>query len=253
MATLMLQLVGFMLSILGTFLISSATAMDMWTVEDRAFTLVTSIYAYYGLWNSCVGTEYGTTQCRPYFTILGLPGLFQGVRALMIVGIVLGAIGVLIAIFALKCLRMGNMEDRVKATMTLTSGVMFVIAGICGIAGVSIFANLIVTNFALTSYTSAGLGMVGSGLVGSPLTPRYTFGSALFVGWVGGGVLFVGGVMLCLACRGLMPEKHYEGTAYKPATQSAVYRSEGYPKTYNSSYKAQSMEGRPSNQRFDYV
>lgn len=47
----------------------------------------------------------------------------------MIVGIVLGVIGVLIAIFALKCLRMGNMEDRVKATMTLTSGVMFVIAG----------------------------------------------------------------------------------------------------------------------------
>ena len=30
----------------------------------------------------------------------------------MIVGIVLGAIGTLIAIFALKCLRMGNMEDR---------------------------------------------------------------------------------------------------------------------------------------------
>lgn len=47
----------------------------------------------------------------------------------MIVAIVLGVIGAFIAIFALKCLRMGNMEDRVKATMTLTSGVMFVIAG----------------------------------------------------------------------------------------------------------------------------
>ncbi|XP_053088198.1 claudin-18-like isoform X2 [Pangasianodon hypophthalmus] len=254
MSTLMLQLVGFMLSILGTFLISSATAIDMWTIEDRAFTVVTSIYAYYGLWYSCVGTEYGSTQCRPYFTILGLPGLFQGVRALMIVAIVLGVIGVLIAIFALKCLRMGNMEDRVKATMTLTSGVMFVIAGICSIAGVSIFANLIVTNFALTTYTSPnGLGLVGSGLVGSPLTPRYTFGSALFVGWVGGGVLFIGGILLCLACRGLMPEKRYEGTAYKPATQSGIYRSEGYPKTYNSSYKAHSIDGRQSNQRFDYV
>lgn len=47
----------------------------------------------------------------------------------MIVGIVLGVIGVLIAIFALKCLRMGNMEDRVKATMTITSGAMFIVAG----------------------------------------------------------------------------------------------------------------------------
>lgn len=73
----MLQLVGFMLSILGTFLASSATALDMWSIEDRAFTVVTSIYAYYGLWYSCVGTAYGTTQCRPYYTILGLPGEFE--------------------------------------------------------------------------------------------------------------------------------------------------------------------------------
>ncbi|GAA6099626.1 claudin-18-like [Tachysurus ichikawai] len=131
---------------------------------------------------------------------------------------------------------------------------MFCFPGICAIAGVSIFANLIVTNFALTTFTSPnGLGVVGSGLVGSPLTPRYTFGSALFVGWVGGGVLFVGGILLCLACRGLMPEKRYEGTVYKPATQSGIYRSEGYSKNHNSSYKAHSMDGRPTNQGFDYV
>lgn len=47
----------------------------------------------------------------------------------MIVGIVLGAIGCLIAIFALKCLKMGNMEDNLKATMTLTAGIMSLLAG----------------------------------------------------------------------------------------------------------------------------
>lgn len=55
--------------------------------------------------------------------------MFQAVRALMIVGIVLGAFGLLVAIFALKCLRIGNMEDSAKANMTLTSGVMFIVAG----------------------------------------------------------------------------------------------------------------------------
>uniref|UniRef100_A0A3B4DH75 Claudin n=1 Tax=Pygocentrus nattereri TaxID=42514 RepID=A0A3B4DH75_PYGNA len=248
MSTSLFQVAGFMLSALGTFLTASATAMDMWTIEDRSYTVVTSTYAYYGLWYSCVGTEYGTTQCRPYFTILGLPALFQGVRALMIVAIVLGVVGVLIAIFALKCLRMGNMEDRVKATMTLTSGAMFIIAGICAIAGVSIFANLIVTNFALTSYTSLG-GFVIHVIFSSAF--RYTFGSALFVGWVAGGLLVVSGVLLCLACRGMMPEKRYDGTSYKAA--SGMYRSEGKSKTYNESYRAQSMDGRHSTQRFDYV
>lgn len=38
------------------------------------------------------------------------------------------------------------------------------------------------------------------------LLSRYTFGSALFVGWVAGGLAFVGGIMMCIACRGLAPE-----------------------------------------------
>lgn len=36
---------------------------------------------------------------------------------------------------------------------------------------------------------------------------RYTFGSALFVGWVAGGLALVGGIMMCLACKGLVPEE----------------------------------------------
>ena len=59
-----------------------------------------------------------------------ISALLQAVRALMIVGIVLGVIGDLIAIFALKCLKMGNMEDNIKATMSLTAGVMFILGGV---------------------------------------------------------------------------------------------------------------------------
>ena len=55
--------------------------------------------------------------------------MLQAVRALMIVGIVLGAIGLLVSIFALKCIRIGSMEDSAKANMTLTSGIMFIISG----------------------------------------------------------------------------------------------------------------------------
>ncbi|XP_062852560.1 claudin-18-like [Trichomycterus rosablanca] len=255
MAVTMCQAMGFVLGLLGVGGVIAATSMDMWSTEDLYDNPVTSVYSYAGLWRSCVRQSSGFTECRPYFTILGLPGLFQGVRALMIVAIVLGVIGVLVAIFALKCLRMGNMEQRVKATMTLTAGAMFIIGGICAIAGVSMFANLIVTNFALTTYTAGnGLGLGSTGFVGSPLTPRYTFGAALFVGWIGGAVLFVAGIMLCLACRGMMPDDRYEGqAAYKAATHSNIYRSEGHPKTYDEAYKPQSMEGRRSNQRFDYV
>jgi claudin len=47
----------------------------------------------------------------------------------MIVGIVLGVFGILVSIFALKCIRIGSMEDSAKAKMTLTSGILFIISG----------------------------------------------------------------------------------------------------------------------------
>uniref|UniRef100_A0A3Q1EXM3 Claudin n=1 Tax=Acanthochromis polyacanthus TaxID=80966 RepID=A0A3Q1EXM3_9TELE len=189
MAASLLQLTGFMLSALGQFLISAATAMDMWSLQDRSFTVVTNVYTYSGLWKSCVGTSYGTTSCRPYFTILGLPALLQAVRALMIVGIVLGAIASFIAIFALKCLKMGNMEDNIKATMTLTAGIMFVVAGVVMLC--SVFMTEVLHRYKPNCYFNYVKFL------------QYTFGPALFVGWIGAAILLIGGIMMCLACRGM--------------------------------------------------
>ncbi|XP_029905880.1 claudin-18-like [Myripristis murdjan] len=259
MAATLCQVMGLVLSLLGLAGIIAATGMDQWATEDLYDNPVTAVFAYFGLWRSCVRESSGFTECRPYFTILGLPALLQAVRALMIVGIILGAIGFLIAIFALKCLKMGNMEDNMKATMTLTSGIMLLVAGVCGIAGVSAFANLIVQSFRFTTYADGGFSMFGGGGMGGltgAMAPRYTFGPALFVGWIGAAILFIGGVMMCVACRGMVPEKHqrYDGATYKPASHHTIYRTDPRPRqTYNDSYKAQSMDGRQSNQRFDYV
>ncbi|XP_015216806.1 claudin-18 isoform X3 [Lepisosteus oculatus] len=251
MASTMFQVVGLMLSMLGLLAVAAATGMNQWKIQDRYLTLVTSVYVYSGLWYSCVGESYGTSECRPFYTVLGLPSSFQAVRALMIVGIVLGAIGILIAIFALKCIKMGSMEDTAKANMTLTSGIMFILGGICAIAGVSVFANLIVTNFAIVSTEVA---------YGSSLQPRYTFGPALFVGWVGGALLTVGGIMMCLACKGMVPEKsRYNAVSYKAPSHNTIYKSgPGYDdksrQGYEDGYRARSEDGRRSNPtKFDYV
>ncbi|XP_044055205.1 claudin-18-like isoform X1 [Siniperca chuatsi] len=259
MAATLCQVTGFLLSLLGLAGLIAATGMDQWATEDLFDNPVTAVFSYSGLWNSCVRQSSGFTECRPYFTILGLPALLQAVRALMIVGIVLGAIGCLIAIFALKCLKMGNMEDNIKATMTLSAGIMLLLAGVCGIAGVSAFANLIVQSFRFTTYADGGFSMYGGGGIGGltgSLTPRYTFGPALFVGWIGAAILVIGGIMMCLACRGMTADRkqRYDGMAYKAASQHTTYKADTRPRpAYNDSYKAQSMEGRQSNQRFDYV
>nr|XP_056706248.1 claudin-18 [Euleptes europaea] len=251
MSTTICQVMGFLVSALGLAGCIAATGMDMWSTQDLYDNPVTSVFQYQGLWRSCVSQSSGLTECRPYFTILGLPAMFQAVRSLMIVGIVLGAFGILVAIFSLKCLRMGNMEDSAKANMTLTAGVLFIVAGLCAITGVSVFANMLVTNFWMSTANMYPTGMMQT------LQTRYTFGSALFVGWVAGGLALVGGIMMCIACRGLVPEKtHYKGVSYNASGKNISYKAgTGYESKKTTAYDiAKSDDGRRSYpSKHDYV
>ncbi|XP_004453830.1 claudin-18 [Dasypus novemcinctus] len=260
MATTTIQVVGFLLALLGLAGCLAATGMDRWSTQDLYDNPVTAVFQYEGLWRSCVQQSSGFTECRPYFTILGLPAMLQAVRALMIVGIVVGAISLLVSIFALKCIRIGNMEDSAKANMTLTSGIMFIISGLCAIAGVSVFANMLVTDFWMTTagmYTGMG-GMVQT------VQTRYTFGAALFVGWVAGGLTLIGGVMMCIACRGLVPEdSNYKTVSYHASGHNVTYKSGGFkastglgPNTKSKIYNGgarpeEEMQSHPS--KYDYV
>lgn len=47
----------------------------------------------------------------------------------MIVGVVLSVLGTFISVFSLSCLTMNKMEETSKAKMSLTAGIMFIIAG----------------------------------------------------------------------------------------------------------------------------
>ncbi|KAL7387018.1 hypothetical protein ABVT39_017090 [Epinephelus coioides] len=228
MAPSVLQNGGFILGLIGAAALIAATAMNNWSVKDRQGDVVTSVYTYKGLWQDCETASSGFTECRPLYGLLGFSGTFQAVRALMIVSVVLGVIGTLISVFSLTCLTMNSMADTTKAKMSLAAGIMFVIAGLCGIAGASIYANQIVTTFRMSAYNNygggynnmgggMGGGMGGMGGMGGGI-PRYTFGPALFVAWIGGGVLLIGGILKSLAFREMAKDEkpHYPGVAYKP-------------------------------------
>ncbi|XP_053245815.1 claudin-18 isoform X2 [Podarcis raffonei] len=249
MSVTMCQSVGFVVSMLGVGGVIASTVMDQWSTQDLYNNPVTAVFNYQGLWRTCVRESSGFTECRSYFTILGLPAMFQAVRALMIVGIVLGGFSLLVAIFSLKCLRIGNMEDSAKANMTLTAGIMCIVAGLCAICGVSVFANMLVTNFWMSTANMYQPGMMQT------LQTRYTFGAALFVGWVAGGLALVGGIMMCIACRGLVPEEtHYKAVSYKSAgyKSGTGYEAKKVPVVETNTIK--SDDGRRSYpSKYDYV
>ncbi|KAM9350253.1 claudin-18 [Symphorus nematophorus] len=250
MAPGVLQNGGFILGLIGAAALIAATAMNKWSVKDRQGDVVTSVYTYKGLWQDCETASSGFTECRPLYGLLGFSGSFQAVRALMIVGVVLSVLGAVISVFSLTCLTMNSMEDTTKAKMSLTAGIMFIIAGVCGIAGASIYANQIVTTFRMSTYNNygggyggnmgmgmgGGMGGMGGGMGGMP---TYTFGPALFVAWIGGGVLLIGGIMKSLAFKEMVKDEkpRYPGVAYKPQSRTKTdpgdHHSEGGKREQN--------------------
>ncbi|XP_068197770.1 claudin-18 [Antennarius striatus] len=244
MAPPVLQNGGFILGLIGAASLIAATAMNKWSVKDRQGDVVTSVYTYKGLWQDCETASSGFTECRPLYGLLGFSGTFQAVRALMIVGVVLSVIGAFISVFSLTCLTMNTMSESSKAKMSLTAGIMFLIAGVCGIAGASVYANQIVATFRVTSYNNYEGGMMGmEGGMGMPGMgggiPRYTFGPALFIAWIGGSVLIIGGILKTLAFREMVKDEkmHYPGVAYKPQanarSDASDHHSVGAKKEHN--------------------
>lgn len=74
MAATLCQVMGLMISLLGLAGTMAATAMDQWATQDLSDSIITAVYSYSGLWRSCFRQSSGLTECRPYYTILGLPG-----------------------------------------------------------------------------------------------------------------------------------------------------------------------------------
>ncbi|TSQ69525.1 Claudin-18 [Bagarius yarrelli] len=203
-----LQVGGFLLGLVGVAAVIAATTMNNWSTQDRQGDVVTAVYTYKGLWQDCEVSTSGFTECRPLYGLLGYSGQFQAVRAMMIVGVILGLIGSVISLFSLKCFKMGNAEDSTKAKMTLTAGIMFVIADRRQLHDDDLQPKLRRDEPDGGNGGNGMEGMGGAGGMGMSMMNRFTFGPALFVAWIGGGLLLIGGVLKCVAFRSL----HIEST-----------------------------------------
>ncbi|XP_016345965.1 claudin-18-like [Sinocyclocheilus anshuiensis] len=210
MSATALQTTGFVAGAIGTVGVLAATFMDVWCNEDQQEHQATPIHHYKGLWKDCKVSQSGLTECQPLYSYLSYSRILQAIRALMIVAILVGVIAVFIGFFCLKCLNMRCMDLLTKAKLMLSAGILFIIAGIFDISGSSVYADQIVASFMMTQYNQKqgekegiqcgnGMGMDTGGI--NSFASRYTFGPALYVAWVGGALLILGGILKCIAFK----------------------------------------------------
>ncbi|XP_062904789.1 claudin-7-like [Mobula hypostoma] len=188
MANAGLQMLGFVLALLGWIAVVASTIMPQWKMSSYAGdNIITAQAVYQGLWMNCVFQSTGQMQCKVYDSILALGASLQATRALMVVGIVVGVLALGISTVGMKCTKCGSDDKTRKARIAMGGGIAFILAGLCVLIGASWYGNQIVKDF-YNPFT--------------PVNTKYEFGSAIFVNWAGAALVLIGGGMLSCSCPG---------------------------------------------------
>lgn len=180
-----LQMAGCAMAFFGWIGVIIICGAPMWRVS--AFigsNIVTSQIMWEGIWMSCMVQSTGQMQCKVYDSMLALSPDLQGARALVVVSIVTGIVGLLTAFAGGKCTNFIQ-EKRAKAKASVAAGVVLIISGFLCLVAVSWTASIIISDFYNPQLVDA---------------QKRELGASLYIGWGAGALLVFGGGLLCANC-----------------------------------------------------
>ncbi|KAM8902939.1 claudin-4-like [Spinachia spinachia] len=188
-----LEILGVSLAVLGWILAIVSCALPMWRVSAFiGVNIVTAQTTWEGIWMNCVVQSTGQMQCKLHDSMLALSSDLQAARALTIISILVGILGVLVAMMGAKCTNCLD-EELAKARVMIAAGVAFILASLTQLIPVSWSAHSIIMEFY------------------SPIIPdaqKREIGAALYLGWAAAAFLLIGGGILCSSCPP-QPDKRY--------------------------------------------
>uniref|UniRef100_A0A8C1ZKT9 Claudin 4 n=1 Tax=Cyprinus carpio TaxID=7962 RepID=A0A8C1ZKT9_CYPCA len=117
MAALGLEILGVTLAVFGWIVGIVSCALPMWKVTAFiGVNIVTAQTIWEGIWMNCVVQSTGQMQCKVYDSMLALSSDLQAARALCVIAIVMGVLGLLLSIVGAKCTNCLE-EERINCCM----------------------------------------------------------------------------------------------------------------------------------------
>ncbi|KAB0407272.1 hypothetical protein E2I00_008800 [Balaenoptera physalus] len=199
-----LQTAGLVLGFFGMVGTLATALLPQWRVSAFVGSnIIVFERVWEGLWMNCIRQVKVRLQCKFYNSLLALPPDLEAARALMCVAVALCLIALLIGICGMRKIQCTGANERIKAYLLGTSGVLFILTGIFVLIPVSWTANTIIRDF----YNPA-----------IHIGQKRELGAALFLGWASTAVLFIGGGLLCgFCCCNRKKQKHRYPAAGHPA------------------------------------
>ncbi|XP_028252716.1 claudin-20-like [Parambassis ranga] len=195
------QILAFVLALLGVLGATVATMLPNWKVSMNVWSSVmTPISQMQGLWMDCVWYSSGVFSCTMKNSLLSLPAYLQSMRAAMVLCCLLAAFGLCLASLGLKCTRWGG-SHRAKGHTAIAAGGCFILASLLCLVPASWFTNEVITAFLTTDL---------------PDSSKYQPGGALCVTFISAGFLLAAGVIFCLSCPGKRSRRPEYGSSSNP-------------------------------------
>uniref|UniRef100_H2Z188 Claudin n=1 Tax=Ciona savignyi TaxID=51511 RepID=H2Z188_CIOSA len=207
--------VGLVLGLISTVGILYALASKEWKRNSAASSqnVNRGINSYEGLWIRCTSPYPGQFQCDNFDeSSLALPASLQAQRAMMCLSAIAAVAALAAGTIGLHCIKV--MEGTKAKTYTgRGGGILMMLAGALCVAAVSWYAADVIYQFHVEVILNS--------------TFAYELGSAIYVGWVAGGLaLIAGALMACCTCGNDEDTESYPAYTYKPPSAKPAHNTE---------------------------
>uniref|UniRef100_A0A3P9MEI6 Zgc:136892 n=1 Tax=Oryzias latipes TaxID=8090 RepID=A0A3P9MEI6_ORYLA len=181
MASTAIQMLASVLCLIGWMGTIICCLLPMWKVTAFIGTsIVTAQIVLEGIWMACITQSTGQIQCKPYESVLALTSDLQAARALTVLAIFTGGVGLILAFVGGKCTRfLDDEEAGKKEKVAIAAGVALLASGLFCLIPTAWAAAVIVKQFYNPSSTSQ----------------PWELGACLYIGWAASVLLFLGGCL----------------------------------------------------------
>ncbi|KAM6958198.1 claudin-10-like isoform 2-T2 [Tautogolabrus adspersus] len=174
------QIWGFLLTVLGWIFVACTMAMEGWKITSiggmGGSSIIKVAWYWSSLWRSCFTDSTAVSNCYDFPVLWSVEGSIQIVRGLLMGALSLGMLGFVLSLLGMECTFIGG-KDRSKYKKIYAGGWCHIIAGLLSTCGYAVYAQYVSVEYFNPEF---------DGL-------RYDLGTPLFLGWVGSAFHMTGG------------------------------------------------------------
>ncbi|KAK5847655.1 hypothetical protein PBY51_016765 [Eleginops maclovinus] len=174
------QIWGFLMTVLGWIFVACTMAMEGWKITSiggmGGSSIIKVAWYWSSLWRSCFTDSTAVSNCYDYPMLWSVEGHIQIVRGLLMSALSLGMLGFVLSLLGMECTFIGG-KDRSKHKKIYAGGCFHITSGFLSTCGYGVYAQYVSVEY--FNPTFDGL--------------KFDLGTPMFLGWVGSAFHMAGG------------------------------------------------------------